>query len=173
MAKSSLAGWNGRKQSLAYWFIIWFGVGLLRPAPGTWGSFAGVLLAVLFVEIAGHAPLILIGAILILSWAGAAAIDHVERASSVHDAPEIVVDEVAGQWVAVLPILCFNQDGLNTLSDWGLAFVLFRLFDIIKPWPIGWLDRHVTGGWGVMFDDLVAGLMAALVLTGLLLGGLY
>ncbi len=51
--------------------------------------------------------------------------------------------------------------------------MLFRLFDIIKPWPIGWLDRHVTGGWGVMFDDLVAGLMAALVLTGLLLGGLY
>ena len=172
MAKASLTVWPERHSSIAYWFSVWFGVGLIRPAPGSWGSLAALLLTLGYVTILGHSYWILAALIALITLAGVWAINHIEQQCGVHDAPEIVIDEVAGQWVAVLPILIFNTEGSNTWSDWVAAFGLFRLFDILKPWPIGWLDTHVSGGWGVMLDDLVAGLFAAIILTGLLLGGL-
>jgi phosphatidylglycerophosphatase A len=79
------------------------------------------------------------------------------RHSEVKDAPWIVVDEVAGQWLALL---------MAPRAWWAVtvAFVLFRLLDIAKPGPIGWLDRELSGGWGVMADDLLAGVVACAVL---------
>ena len=73
------------------------------------------------------------------------------------DSPAIVIDEVAGQWIALLLV---PADPVA----YGMGFVLFRLFDVAKPWPIGLIDRHVKGGFGVMLDDVVAGGIAALVL---------
>ena len=91
------------------------------------------------------------------------------RVLGVADHRSVVWDEFIGQWLALLPLV-----GRAELSWWGVAvgFVSFRVFDIWKPWPIGWLDRRLKGGLGVMADDLVAGICAAAVLaTGLRLLG--
>jgi phosphatidylglycerophosphatase A len=79
--------------------------------------------------------------------------DRAAREYGVHDHGSIVIDEVAGFLVsmAFLPV---------NLASVVLAFLAFRLFDIVKPWPVAWLDRHVTGGLGIMLDDLAAGILA-------------
>ncbi|GHF28261.1 phosphatidylglycerophosphatase A [Kordiimonas sediminis] len=159
MSKQSLHTWKNRRSSISYWISVGLGSGLFRPAPGTWGSFAGLLLAVLFIK--NGITLFGLGiAILIVSILGSVAIDKVEKLSGIHDAPEIVIDEIAGQWIAVLPILMFAPSWIA----FALAFILFRLFDIVKPWPISWLDSQVQGGFGVMVDDIVAGIQAAFIL---------
>ena len=79
----------------------------------------------------------------------------------------VVIDEVAGQW---LVLLAAPRDPLA----WVLAFLLFRIFDIWKPWPVRWADRDIAGGLGVMLDDLLAAVYAALVLSVLLvIGGVF
>jgi phosphatidylglycerophosphatase A len=130
----------------------WFGAGLLPKAPGTWGSLAAVPFALLLAW-AGGAWLLTAGTVLLLPlgiWASGwyAARDQFD------DPGEVVVDEVAGQWIALVPA------GLDPLACF-LGFVLFRVFDVWKPWPVGWIDRSVKGGVGIMADDLVAGLYAA------------
>ena len=80
------------------------------------------------------------------------------------DSGMIVIDEAVGLWIAMIPCV------LTPLSV-GLAFVLFRVFDILKPFPIGWLDKRVNGATGVMIDDVLAGIYAALVLIGLRYAG--
>lgn len=136
-----------------------FGVGFLRPGPGTWGSLVALLpgAAVLafggpFAVLAGAGLIGLIG-----WWAVAAELAHCDEA----DPEWIVVDEAAGQWLALAGLVGFGWVGV------AAAFALFRLFDIAKPGPVGWADRQ-PGARGVMLDDLVAGALAALVL--LLLG---
>jgi len=135
-----------------------FGVGRLRPAPGTWGSLVAVLLAAPLVEAGGVAALAvaLAGSIALGLLASAA---H-ERSGGGHDASEVVIDEVAGQWLTVLLLLLFRE-GKPDWTDYAAAFAAFRLFDIVKPWPIGMLDRRVTGAVGTMLDDLVAAVPAA------------
>ena len=106
-------------------------------------------------------------AALLLLPAGAWAAARHDRQTGGHDASEIVVDEVAGQWIAMMPVAPITVLG----TVWWqllLAFVLFRLFDIEKPWPVGWIDRQTAGGWGVMADDVAAGLYAG-VLTWLVI----
>lgn len=78
----------------------------------------------------------------------------------------IVIDEVAGMWIALIPV--FGQSLLFVL----LAFALFRFFDILKPWPISWLDKNINGAAGVMADDILAGAFAAFCLIGLQYVGL-
>ena len=96
-------------------------------------------------------------------WASAL----VAKASGLADPGAIVVDEVAGQW---LVLLAAPRDPLA----WALAFVLFRIFDIWKPWPVRWADRHIHRGFGIMLDDLLAAGYAALVLSALLaIGGAF
>lgn len=132
-----------------------FGLGLLRPGPGTWGS-AGAALAGWGLLWAGGWWLLLAAIAVMIPlgiWAAAA----VERQTHAHDHGFIVADEFAGQWIALLPA---TLDPLYTLA----GFALFRLFDIAKPGPIGWLDRRVPGGLGVMADDLLAGAAAAALL---------
>lgn len=94
--------------------------------------------------------------IFMVSLLGTVAINQIEKLSGIHDAPEIVIDEVAGMWIAMLPLYHLGV-GYAPLF---LAFALFRLFDIVKPWPISWLDKQVHGGLGVMIDDIVAGIFA-------------
>ena len=76
---------------------------------------------------------------------------------NVHDHPAIVWDEFVGMWLVLLWVS-------PSLLGWGVAFILFRLFDIAKPWPIGWLDQKVKGGLGIMLDDLLAAIFALITL---------
>ena len=139
----------------AFWhpfslIATWGGVGLIRIAPGTWGSFVALPLAVVLVWTAG--PWLLAAALVGVTAAGIQAADWIGRRDE-HDSPAIVVDEVAGQWLALLPV-CLD------LSYYLPAFLLFRLADITKPWPAGWIDRHMQSGTGVMLDDIAAGVYA-------------
>ncbi len=135
----------------------------MKPAPGTWGSLTAVIVG--YFMISGGLNLIsLLAAISLITLLSIWAINDIETKSGIHDAGEIVIDEVAGQWLALIPFYFITGSFLG----YAAAFLLFRLFDIWKPWPIGLLDKHVNGGFGVMVDDLVAGLFAAIVLWGLL-----
>ncbi len=133
------------------------GIGLIKPAPGTWGSAAALPLAWLIVHYFGLTGLMLASAAVFAvgTWAASA----FERAHGAHDASEVVIDEVVGQWIALMPIVWFGAPW----AGWGVAFALFRAFDIVKPGPIGLLDRRVSGGMGTMLDDVAAGVCAALV----------
>ena len=142
-----------------------FGTGFLPVAPGTWGALLGTLLW--WAAFAGAAPLAQIVAAATLAAAGGWLLHFLCARRALHDDPAIVLDEVAGVWVALLfvpaePLLL------------AAAFCLFRLFDIWKPWPVSWADREVAGGFGVLLDDLLAGLLALAVLHGgrWVLGGL-
>ncbi|QYX55497.1 phosphatidylglycerophosphatase A [Roseovarius sp. SCSIO 43702] len=144
------------------------GVGLLRPAPGTWGSLAALPVAWLLLVLGGL-PLLLIGIFLAIA-SGIWATQVETKGKSDKDPGEIVIDEVAGQWIALLPVAVGAAHAgaawLALWPGWIAAFVLFRLFDIWKPGPVGWADRR-GGATGVMLDDVIAGLFAALC-TGVL-----
>jgi phosphatidylglycerophosphatase A len=132
-----------------------FGSGLLRPAPGTWGSL--LALAAWWWALSEQAPLVQLAAAALVFALGTWLTDVVDRRYGVGDDPRIVVDEVAGLWLALL--------GAPATPAGALAgFVLFRVFDIAKPWPIRWAERRLPGALGVMADDVVAGLAALIVL---------
>ncbi len=145
-----------------------FGVGNLRPAPGTWGSAAAVPLAWGLHGLGGF-PLFgaaTVGVFFLGWWA----IARATAGQADHDPSEIVIDEVAGQWLALWPLsagLWFAgaDPWLFPYPGWVGGFLLFRLFDIWKPGPIGWADRMHTP-LGVMLDDVIAGLFAAIVVAG-------
>jgi len=164
MAKQSLNGWESRHKSLAFWWSVGFGSGLLRPAPGTWGSLLGLFIGY-FILLQSQAAWLLIGGAAAVTAISIFAVGHIEKVAGVHDAPEIVIDEIAGQWLAMVPLALLPHGWLEL----GISFLLFRVFDIIKPWPIGPLDEKVSGGFGVMVDDLVAGVIAAAILSLLML----
>jgi phosphatidylglycerophosphatase A len=131
-----------------------FGTGLAPVAPGTVGSLLGVLLAWLTrdMDLATQ-----IGAAVLLFVAGIWICGESARRLGIHDHGGIVWDEIAGMYVVLLVAPA-------ALWAWILAFGLFRAFDIVKPWPIRDLDHRLKGGLGIMLDDLVAALYAALVL---------
>jgi phosphatidylglycerophosphatase A len=134
----------------------WFGVGLLPAAPGTWASLVALPLA--WAIRSRWGAIGLVAATVAIFGAGCWAAAKVAKASSIKDPGMIVVDEVAGQWLVLLGAT------LDPLS-YFLAFLLFRIFDIRKPWPVRWADRHLQGGLGIMFDDLLAAVYALLVLS--------
>jgi phosphatidylglycerophosphatase A len=141
----------------------WFGIGLLPIAPGTWGSLAALPLAWAICSRWGASGLAL--AFLVVSALGVWAAGAVARAGKARDPGMVVIDEVAGQWLVLLAA------PLGPLP-WSIAFLLFRLFDIWKPWPVNWLDRHVEGGCGIMLDDIAAAVYALLALRiGLAIAG--
>ncbi|MFT5798391.1 MAG: phosphatidylglycerophosphatase A [Candidatus Azotimanducaceae bacterium] len=148
-----------------------FGVGYIRPAPGTWGSLVALPWAWLL-HVLGGFPLLLLGVIaaFLKGWW---ATSKMTAGSDDHDPSEIVIDEVVGQWIALLPLsfAAWNNDiPIHVMwPGWIAAFALFRLFDIWKPWIIGWADRR-GDALGVMLDDVIAGIFAAIgviVLAGL------
>lgn len=150
------------------------GAGYLRPASGTWASAIAVALAVAAFE-AGLGLLVPLGAVL-ATLAGFWAVPPYLRATGSEDPSEVVIDEVAGQWLAlsftVLPLWWHQVPDLllGAWPGWVVPFALFRLFDIWKPWVIGRADRRGDAA-GVILDDLWAGLFAGL--GSMALAGLY
>ncbi|MFA5592100.1 MAG: phosphatidylglycerophosphatase A [Micavibrio sp.] len=139
----------------ATWIATWFGCGLMHPGPGTWGTLGALPIGLILLVLGGKAALIA-GIILIIPiglWASA----RFEAMVETHDNSMIVIDEAAGLWITLLACT------LTPLSI-ILSFALFRFFDILKPWPISWCDKNIGGAKGVMFDDIAAGLFAALTL---------
>lgn len=142
----------------------WFYSGLMRPAPGTWGSALAVVMGLLLHR-AGHFPLLALATGLVILL-GFWVVPRYTAGMEDPDRSEIVIDEVAGQWLAMLaPSFGFWHAGLPAESfPWpGLvaAFAFFRLFDIWKPWLVGRADRRRDTA-GVMLDDLWAGIFAGL-----------
>ena len=141
-----------------------FGVGLLPWAPGTWGT-AAALPVGYAIHVAGGFPA-LAAAVLLVSFLGWLATVKTSAGQPDCDLPEIVIDEVAGFWIALLPLsgglwLAGADRWAFPWPGWVGAFIIFRLFDIWKPGPIGWADRLSTP-FGVMLDDILAGVAAAL-----------
>jgi phosphatidylglycerophosphatase A len=132
------------------------GVGYLPLAPGTFGSLVSVAIFLLLVRVGTGAVLL---AIVAVTFAGIWAGSRTEALSGRKDPGKVVVDEVAGQLIALLPLAI-----LTTWSTWAVivSFILFRFFDIVKPYPANRLQL-IHGGMGIMFDDLVAGVYAAVV----------
>ncbi len=138
-------------------FLTFFYTGLLPYAPGTWGTIAGALIALVILHFLTPETLIL-GAIL-LSIIAVKEIDKQEKLTGIHDASEIVIDEVAGVWIALA------MSGA-TVTQIIFSIIYFRIFDIWKPSFIGRIDRDVKGGLGVMGDDILAGVIAGICSAG-------
>ncbi len=157
---SKSASSSGKDWNLAHpavFLATGFGAGLLRPAPGTWGSLLALGLAWGIVHLWG--PLALAtGAALAFAvgvWASSVCIEKYEG----EDPKQVVIDEIAGQWLVLLFV---PMD----LIHYGVGFVMFRAFDIFKPWPVSWADRTIKGGLGVMVDDILAAVYAIIVFHG-------
>jgi phosphatidylglycerophosphatase A len=140
---------------------VGLGSGLAPKAPGTSGSLASL---VFFPFLAMLTLPVYLVVVAIASIIGIKFCAHAAEALGVHDDGRIVWDEFCGQWLALAPLVpIVHWRGVDLL--WVLAgFVLFRVLDIIKPWPISWLDKKVHGGLGIMIDDIVAGALAAAIL---------
>ncbi|MDC7716653.1 phosphatidylglycerophosphatase A [Vogesella sp. DC21W] len=140
----------------AHFLALGFGSGLITPAPGTWGSIAALPLAA-GLHLAGVQGVMLAWLALPMFVLGVWVCGVTGRALGVADSGHIVWDEI----VAMLLVLAAVP---ATPVAWLAALLAFRVFDIVKPWPIRWLDARVHGGFGVMLDDVVAALFAVLVL---------
>ena len=138
-------------------FLTFFYTGLLPKAPGTWGTIAGAIAALPILWY--FPPTTLFLATVLLSLVAVNEINKEEAQSGLHDASEIVIDEVAGIWLAL------SMSGATWLQI-VFSVLYFRLFDIWKPSVIGRIDREVEGGLGVMGDDLLAGVFAAICSAG-------
>ncbi|MDE0040055.1 MAG: phosphatidylglycerophosphatase A [Gammaproteobacteria bacterium] len=131
-----------------------FGCGFVPVAPGTVGSALGV--AIWWFVLSDQDVYTRAAAAFAAFFAGVLIVDRVVKRHRLGDAPAIVLDEIAGVWFALLFV------PMSPL--WATAaFVLFRIADIAKPWPVSWADTRVKGGLGIMADDLIAGLMASVV----------
>lgn len=145
-----------RKTFWAWTIATFFGAGLGKPGPGTWGSVAAVLLWGAYGWLLHPAPqlllIVLLAGIALSVALGVPAATIAARESGRHDPGFVVIDEVAGQWIALL----------GSPVDWRhalIALILFRLFDITKPFPARQLES-LPAGWGIVFDDVAAGLYA-------------
>ena len=148
------------KRTLWAWTVAtFFGAGLGKPGPGTWGSVAAVLLWAAWARFAHPAPraflIALLAAIAVTIVLGVPAATIVEREAGRTDPGFVVIDEVIGQWIALIWSPADWRHGL-------IALALFRLFDITKPFPVRRFER-LPAGWGIVFDDVAAGLYALVV----------
>ena len=156
-------------EKLIYWLGIGLGSGLPKRAAGTWGTVGGLVVAIpmLWLGFLGFLAVTVVGALV-----GSYICGKTSDLMGVHDDPHIVWDEWVGMWVSLLPILWlhFYDDALlqghklSLLLLYFATFVAFRFFDILKPFPIKWVDKNVSGGFGILIDDILAGLMAGVVL---------
>lgn len=156
-------------EKLIYWLGIGLGSGLPKRAAGTWGTVGGLVVAIPMLALGfwGFLAVTVVGALV-----GSYICGKTSDLMGVHDDPHIVWDEWVGMWVSLLPILWlhFYDDALlqghqlSLLLLYFAAFVAFRFFDILKPFPIKWVDKNVSGGFGILIDDILAGLMAGVVL---------
>ncbi|MDB9852366.1 phosphatidylglycerophosphatase A [Amylibacter sp.] len=168
----------------------WFYIGLLKPAPGTWGSLGSLPFIYVFLLLnftIWHLMTLCILIFFLGWWATFIETRNIKE----HDPAEIVIDEVVGQWITFSPLflilsnikfntsisentIFINADSsvysMQIIYIFICAFALFRFFDILKPWPISWADQ-ISSPFGVMFDDVLAGLYAALSLSIILFFG--
>jgi len=150
------------------WFLITVGYsGLFPKAPGTAGSVVALFLAMAILAFVGVETLFY--AALLVSIVGVKLIDEYEKTSGTHDDKRIVIDELAGMWIAlsIAPAARFDTETLfephnGILVQIVLSFLLFRLYDIKKPSVIGRIDKEAKGGLGVMGDDIIAGFAAGI-----------
>ncbi len=156
-----------------------YGIGLIRIAPGTFGSLAAALLAYPILAFVPHGYAALTAGALVFTLLGSINAQRFMRdRHTAHDPSEIVIDELIGQWLtysvwfgwlyAMAGTASAARELLNDLAATPLylvlGFVFFRIFDILKPWPISLADRRVKGGFGVMFDDILAAIPAGTLL---------
>lgn len=148
-----------------HFFAFGFGAGLAPAAPGTFGTLVGIPV---FFLLAWLPATLYVIATLLLFFFGCWACGASSRLLQVHDYPGFVFDEIVGFLITCLPLVIGSTG--KTWHPAALmlaAFALFRAFDILKPWPISFVDRRVGGGFGIMLDDALAGLAAAGALWGL------
>jgi len=155
-----VAGARTRIPLIPLGLATWFGAGLLPKAPGTWGSLTALPFAWAILHFGGVWWLAggALAVFLVGWWASAVYV----TGSGQDDPGAVVIDEVAGQWLTLLPA------ATTVWWHWLVGFALFRFFDIVKPWPVGWADRRVKGGLGVMVDDVIAGVYAGVLLYALI-----
>ena len=144
-----------------YHFATGFGAGHLPKMPGTYGTLVGVMLYLPLALLPLPVYLLLAGGVMM---AGIPICHQGAEQLGRHDHPSIVWDEISGFLVAMVAV---PPSLLSVL----LGFILFRLFDIVKPWPICWLDRKVPGGTGMMLDDVLAGVVTCISLHGMMYFG--
>ena len=160
---------------LIYWLGIGLGSGMPKRAAGTWGTVGGLIVAIPLMML-GFVPFLVIT--MIAGIVGVYICGRTSDLMGVHDDPHIVWDEWVGMWITLLPLVYSDFKLLHLIHysshdiamiglDLLIAFILFRIFDILKPFPISWADKKVSGGLGVMLDDIIAGLMAVLILYGI------
>ena len=150
----------------------WGYLGRIPIAPGTWGSLGGLFfIYMLFINwehYFGHNISLLQFSAFTFAFflIGVLSADKYDKDNKTHDSKQIVIDEVVGMMVTCLPLiwLAETHNAFLAFGDWIqplLAFLLFRFFDILKPWPISIIDKNTKGGFGVMIDDVLAGIAAA------------
>jgi phosphatidylglycerophosphatase A len=159
---------NRRKQKkvaypkhLWWWIATWFGCGMSRYVSGTVGSLGALPFAYLIQVNFGSGALAVASIIIFIAgvWASDQFLKHTGRTD---DASDVVVDEVAGQWLLLAALY-------PTWQSYLVGFILFRIFDIVKPWPVNLADRKIKGGLGIMFDDMLAGIYPVVVYLIILL----
>ena len=144
----------------AGWIATGFGSGLSPFAPGTAGSIAALLPWLALRELT--LPIYIV-AILAAFGLGVWACNWIVRELHIDDPGTAVWDEFVGLWITLLPLFWMRSHVWHVIA----GFILFRIFDIVKPWPVSWADRRVGGGFGVMLDDAIAGIYAAAALVAL------
>ena len=156
-------------------YVTVFGVGKIKFAPGTIAS----LLTTLFLFYSFHIVnfskwSILLSIFIIFFYSFYAVSSYIDKRDD-KDPKEIVIDELVGQSIPILTIYCFveNNDIYNFILYTFFSFTLFRFFDIAKPYPINKIDRYMKNGFGVMLDDIVAGIYASIILIIIILFGNY
>ncbi len=140
------------------WYLMatWFHIGRFRPASGTWGTFGALPFIYVVHCYAGAFGLTVMA--LFLFFIGLKACQDYAEKTGEKDSSAIVIDEVVGMTIALIPLVEFD-----TLM-WSVAFICFRIFDAVKIGPVGWCDRRVKGALGVMIDDVVAAFMTICIL---------
>ena len=151
--------------SLSYFICSLAGIGYFPKAPGTFGSLASVVLAWALIHRIGFSFISFCALLLALLVLGIIASTQILKKNKSKDPSFIVIDESVGQWIALLP--CYDL----SFFWWIIALIGFRLFDIWKPGPIGWIDQRTTGSpllrsFLVMADDMLAGIVTALLILG-------
>jgi phosphatidylglycerophosphatase A len=146
------------QKNMFTWIASAGGLGYLPKAPGTWGTLAGIPLWYLLKDVSLG---VYLASLAVLCAVACAVSEKVERMYGLHDVQWIVIDEVVGFLCTVIAV------------PWGVwqvcvAFAVFRVLDMFKPYPISWIDRHVKGGVGVVMDDVAAGLVGCALLHGVL-----
>ena len=138
-------------------FLYGLNSGLLPKAPGTWGSIVGGIIGYIILMFLPQSTLFLLA--IFISIIAVKEINKYEKEMGIHDDKRIVIDEIAGMWIAM------SLAGGSIVAT-IFSFIYFRILDIKKPSIIGKIDKNVKGGWGVMGDDLVAGIFAGILAAG-------